>query len=105
MFVKSFGDKDHARNIGYFLVSMYSNNDNGYLFSAGLMIDVIFKIKTLSQVLSIFGDNKIALTSVLGLFIVMLYIFAFIGFQYYKEDYQHSLPTSDDDTIYHQNPY
>lgn len=48
VFIKSLNDKDHKRNIGYLLVSMYSNTNNGYLFSAALMIDVIFKIKTLS---------------------------------------------------------
>jgi hypothetical protein len=40
-------------------------------------------------VLSIFNENKIALGSTLLLFIVMLYIAAFISFQSFRETYKH----------------
>jgi len=75
-----FYDRTHTRNIIYFWVSMYSSSENGKLFNALLLIDIINKIKTLSQVLSIFNENKIALGSTLLLFVVLLYIAAFYAF-------------------------
>jgi hypothetical protein len=73
-------DRSHTRNIIYFWFSLYSSSENGKLFNALLLIDIINKIKTLSQVLSIFNENKIALGSTLLLFVVLLYIAAFYAF-------------------------
>jgi len=91
MFVKSvFHDRSHTRNIIYVWVSIYSSSENGKLFNALLLIDIINKIKTLSQVLSIFNENKIALGSTLLLFMVLLYIAAFFSFQSFRQTYQHA---------------
>ena len=73
-------DKNHTRNITYVTVSIFSNTQKGMLFNALLLFDIINKIKTLNQVLSIFNENKIALGSTLALFGVLLYICAFFSF-------------------------
>lgn len=87
-----YDTRGHFRNTAYFILSMYSNfpDDLGMLVNSFLMIDIVFKIKTLSNVMSIFAENKVALISVLGLFVVMLYIFAFFAFWSFREDYSHS---------------
>ena len=73
------------------------------LVNSLLMVDIVFKIKVLSNVMSIFAENKVALISVLGLFLVMLYIFSFIAFWNFKDDYGSSYVTSDKTDYYHSN--
>lgn len=73
------------------------------LVNSLLMVDIVFKIKVLSNVMSIFAENKVALISVLGLFLVMLYIFSFIAFWNFKDDYGSSYVTSDRTDYYHSN--
>ena len=79
--------RDHTRNIIYLWVSVYGSYDDGQLFNALLLLDIINKIKTLNQVLSIFNENKIALISTLALFGVVLYISAFYAFRNFRADY------------------
>lgn len=107
VFVKSlyYDGKGHLRNTGYFILSIYSNfpNSTGMLVNSLLMVDIVFKIKVLSNVMSIFAENKVALISVLGLFLVMLYIFSFIAFWNFKDDYSSSYVTSPRSDYYHSN--
>jgi hypothetical protein len=78
-----FNDMIHARNIIYFLLSYLTSN--AILLYAILLLDIIFKIKTLTQVMSIFSENKIALGSTLLLFFVTLYISAFFSFDKFQK--------------------
>lgn len=97
-FIKSiFHDRNHTRNIIYLWISVYSNSESGKLFNALLLIDIINKIKTLNQVLSIFNENKIALISTLALFGVLLYICAFFAFQNFRSDFEHYGVGDDED--------
>lgn len=81
MFLKSlFNDGTHLRNIMYLWVSIYATSDAGMIFNALLLLDIINKIKSLNQVLSIFNENKVQLASTLALFAVLLYICAFYSF-------------------------
>lgn len=86
-------DSTHTRNIIYFAASVYANtapSTNGLLFNTLLLLDIVKKIKALGQVFSIFKENSVALLSTLALFGVLLYIYAFVGFQgfrsYFSED-------------------
>jgi len=98
MFVKATTvDRNHTRNLIYLMVSVYASSENGMLFNALLLIDIINKIKTLSQVLSIFNENKIALASTLLLFGVMLYIAAFYSFITFRHDFGNSTQEEDYD--------
>lgn len=48
-FLKSIvHDRDHARNIVYLWFSIYASYENGMLFNAVLLIDIVNKIQTLS---------------------------------------------------------
>jgi hypothetical protein len=97
-FLRSFlNDTNHARNIIYLWGSIYASSDSGMLFNALLLLDIISKIKTLGAVLSIFNENKVALTSTMALFAVLLYICAFISFQNFRDDFLHATPDMDDD--------
>jgi hypothetical protein len=73
-------DRDHVRNVIYLWFSVYASSENGQLFNAILLIDIVNKIQTLGQVLTIFNENKIALGSTLLLFFVVLYIASFFAF-------------------------
>lgn len=86
MFVQAFFyDTNHSRNILYFCLSLLTSQS--FIIYAILLIDIIFKIKSLYQVLSIFKENKLALGSTLLLFFVVFYIFAFIGFDDFRVDF------------------
>jgi hypothetical protein len=80
-------DGNHLRNIMFLSVSIFASYESGMLFNALLLLDIINKIQTLGNVLSIFKDNAIALLSTLALFGVMLYIFAFVGFQSFRDHF------------------
>jgi len=97
-------DRNHTRNLVYLIISFYGSSENGKLFNALLLIDIINKIKTLSQVLSIFNENKIALASTLLLFAVLLYISAFFAFERFRNDYE-SAKSEDDDNAPDFNLY
>jgi len=89
-FIRSINhDKNHTRNIMYFWISIYASSDSGMLFNALLLIDIINKIKTLGNVLSIFKENAVALMSTLALFFVLLYFSAFFSFQTFRTDFIH----------------
>jgi hypothetical protein len=82
-------DNTHTRNIVYLWLSIYASTDSGMLFNALLLIDIINKIKTLGNVLSIFKENAVALLSTLALFFVLLYFSAFFSFQTFRQDFIH----------------
>lgn len=83
-------DGTHTRNIIFLATSVFASYESGMLFNALLLLDIISKIQTLGNVLSIFKENAIALLSTLALFFVMLYIFAFIGFQTLRDQFDNS---------------
>ena len=97
-------DKLHTRNLIYLIISILGSRNDGNLFNALLLIDIINKIKTLSQVLSIFNENKIALASTLLLFAVLLYISSFIAFERFRTDFE-SAESPDDDNAPDFNLY
>ena len=90
-FCKSIAhDGNHTRNIIFLLTSIFASTDSGMLFNAILLLDIIKKIKILGNVLSIFNENKVALSSTLALFGVLLYIFAFFAFKTFRTHFDPS---------------
>ena len=61
------------------------------------MLDLIFKIDSLRQVLSVFNENKASLAATLALFVVCLYIAAFLVFNVYRADYEAASGPDDGD--------
>jgi len=88
-------DQVHMRNLGYALLSMIAIN--APIVSAILLLDIIYKITSLTQVLSVFNENKIQLLSTLALFFVCLYIASFVVFNMYRDDYQAAKSADDSD--------
>jgi hypothetical protein len=87
LFVQAFFyDSNHMRNIIYFCLSLLTSQS--YFIYALLLIDIVFKVKQLYQVMSIFKENKLALGSTLLLFFVVFYIFSFIGFDKFRDDFK-----------------
>lgn len=87
-FASSFTlDATHARNIIYFVISLYASREDGLFWNTLLLLDIVNKIKTLNQVGSIFAENSVALLSTLALFGVLLYIYAFAGFAAFRSYY------------------
>lgn len=81
-------DGSHGRNLGYLVVSLYGIRYN--LAAAFLLLDIVTKIPQLAQVLAVFNENKIQLLSTLALFVVVLYIWSFVGFQQFPTLYEHA---------------
>lgn len=57
----------------------------------------MFKIQSLKQVLSVFNENKASLAATLALFMVVLYIAAFLVFNLYRADYEAAAGPDDGD--------
>ena len=66
----------------FFILSIYTNFELAVY--ALLLLDIITKIKTLTQVFSIFGEISQALASTAALFLVLLYIYSFLGFKSFR---------------------
>lgn len=71
-------DQVHFRNLVYAILSAWAIQEN--LVSSLLLLDIVFKIESLKQVLSVFKENKTSLAATLALFMVCLYIAAFLVF-------------------------
>jgi hypothetical protein len=89
MFVKAiWHDAYHRRNIMYVMLSIFSNLPNNQYANSLLLLDLIKKVETLSQVILVITDNAIALSSTLVLFVVLLYYYSFLAFRYVRDDYR-----------------
>jgi uncharacterized membrane protein len=75
----------HLRNLVYLIVSIIGIYRQ--FFNSLLLLDIISMIPQLTQVLSVFRENKVSLAATLALFFVVLYISSFLSYQYFKEDF------------------
>ena len=86
-FVRSiFVDYDHSLHCIYVLISILSIQTN--FFNALLMIDIIKKIPSLKDIISILEENLHQIVPTLALFLVALYIFAFYAFNNFDDAFE-----------------
>lgn len=88
-------DPTHFRNVLYAILSACAIQEN--ILSSLLLLDIICKLESLSQVLSVIVENRASLASTLALFAVCLYIAAFLVFNVYRADYEAASGPDDDD--------
>lgn len=84
-----------ARNVGYFILSLWSNYDSGRLVSAFLLVDIIFKLPSLTNIMFILKENWETLLATFSFLLVVLYIFAFYAFGHFRDSYSHLEPGAD----------
>ena len=88
-------DGMHFRNVFYCILSVWS------IFftpaTALLLLDFMFKIKQLNVVFYVFIHNYQMILGVLCMLIIWIYIFAFLGFEYFHETFIAAGPGVDED--------
>jgi uncharacterized membrane protein len=95
LFIRSLSvDGVHSRNIIYLICSI--TGIYRQFFNSLLLLDIISMIPQLTQVLSVFRENKVSLAATLALFFVVLYIASFFSYQYFQEDFISETTDPDD---------
>ena len=84
-----------VRNTGYFILSFWSNYDSGRIVNAFLLVDIIFKIQSLTNIMLILKENWQTLLATFSFLLVVLYIFAFYAFGSFRGTYGHLEPGAD----------
>jgi len=84
-----------VRNTGYFILSLWSNYDSGRIVNAFLLVDIIFKIQSLTNIMLILKENWQTLLATFSFLLVVLYIFAFYAFGSFRGTYGHLEPGAD----------